>query len=133
MRFNLHPEDFIPAAPDWRNRDTSHSRSLDHREPEKTVESPLGSPTCNFNAESGELVFNFRDRLINLDLIVKGLRDTRHEYGRESVKKIVLLVCSDAMQESGIQLVQLGFDRVLENAPKSALFRWEKKLKGRAA
>jgi hypothetical protein len=116
-------EDFIPG-------DIGNQRSvLYEREPELSLTVPRGSATCNLNKESGELVWCFYDRLVDFDILARGLRNTREDYGSDSVKRVTLLICAEAQQEGAVQLLALGFDRILSSDPKSALFRWSKKLK----
>jgi hypothetical protein len=137
FRLNPHPEDFIPGDVKERHN------GLDHREQEKTLQPRRGSTPVRFETDTGCCVVDFHDRLCDFQLIVKALRDTRADFGYDSVKKVVLLLCQEAMQEAcvAVQLAQLGFDRVLEKYDPTeirlfgddprAMFRWEKTLKQR--
>jgi hypothetical protein len=121
--------DLIPGDPGGHQRPSV----LDHREVEATLLPPKGSATTAFDAVTGELTIDFKDRLVNFDFVARALRETRKDEGHDSVKKIVLLLCFDAQKEMDavVQLLHLGLDRLVVNEPKSAQTPWVKYSKPR--
>lgn len=124
MSNRFHPEDYIPAFPTCRGPDILYQREVP-----RPLVPPSGSPTVDFNPETGELCINFKDRLADFELLRGGLR----EYGRDKIKQVTLWICQDASSEAVIRLSQLGFERVTVNDPKNALFCWRKALKPKKA
>jgi hypothetical protein len=122
-----HAEDLIPGDVGQRQ-----SSVIDHREPvDSTLVVAPGSPTANFDKESGSVVCQFHDRLANPDFIARAIREYRKE--GYTVREVVLWLCAEAQQEGAVQLLALGFDRVLLNDGKNPMFKWTKKLKRKVA
>jgi hypothetical protein len=115
------PEDVIPAFPIYRGPDP-----LDDRPRPIRLIPPTGSPTCNFDPATSELVCNFKDNPVDFGWVAKNLKSTRAD-GNE-VKSLILLLAPEAAQECGVilQLERFGFHRELADDP---MFLWVRTLK----
>lgn len=85
-----------------------------------------GSHTAEFDKKTGDLIVDFKDRLIDEQAIADNLKWCRGEHG-EALTHLTLLICADAMQEYGLWLINYGFERQ-PDIPQSAMYRWRREL-----
>jgi hypothetical protein len=115
---------FIPGAPGVAKPSFIDDYAI--RQAPRELTPPRGSATANFNKATGDLVCDFKDRLIQEDFIQKMLKWARLEYG-EKLTHLTLVLCADAMREYILWLDAKGFERQPDD-PQSAMYAWRKEL-----